>query len=265
MTRPLQTANSPRLTKRFLTLSATLVAAACVASAWFAAPRTAQAQTPAPASAAKPDDAFNKALSARLGVPKIDEISRTPFGMLEVRIGNEIYYTDPTGNYLLQGQVFDLARKENMTQARIDKLTAIDWKDLPLQDAIKIVRGNGKRQVAVFEDPNCGYCRVVEQNLQKIDNVTVHVFLLPILSPQSAELSKQIWCSADKGKAWMDWILEKKPVAAKGDCANPIERNLALGQKYKINGTPALFFQEGPRAAGAISPEAIEKRIAALK
>ena len=270
-----KSSTAARLSTRLITLSAVWVAAACVATAWIAAPRTAHAQTPAASPAAAPitpvaasgkiDDAFIKALASRLGVPKIDEITRTPFGMLEVRIGSEIFYADVTGNYLIQGQAFDLARKENLTQTRIDKLTAVDWKDLPLQDAIKIVRGNGKRQVAVFEDPNCGYCRVVEQNLQKVDNVTIHVFLLPILSPQSVELSKQIWCSADKGKAWLDWILEKKPATAKSDCANPIERNLAFGQKNKINGTPALFFQEGPRAAGAIAPEAIERRIAAMK
>lgn len=245
-------------------LSASVVLIALVLSAWMAWPAKVQAQasTAAPAGAALSMEEIKKTMPGKLGLPAIDEVSRTPFGWYELRVGTEIFYVDPTGNYFVQGAVFDLAKKENLTQTRIDKITSVDWKDLPLQDAIKIVRGNGKRQIAVFEDPNCGYCRVVEQNFQKINDVTIYVFLLPILTAHSTEVSKQIWCSADKGKAWVDWILEKKsPTSTKTDCANPIARNLEFSRKYKITGTPALFFADGARVPGAMKPEDIEKRL----
>jgi thiol:disulfide interchange protein DsbC len=135
-------------------------------------------------------------------------------GLFEVRIGNDILYTDAEGNYLIQGTLIDTRSRKNLTEERIDKLTAINFKDLQLKDAFTIVRGNGKRKLAVFEDPNCGYCKRFEADLQKIDNVTVYTFLIPILGADSAEKSKQIWCSADKAKTWDDWML--RHVAPKG-------------------------------------------------
>jgi thiol:disulfide interchange protein DsbC len=218
--------------------------------------------------AALPVDRLKKVLEERLGVPKIDELTRTPAGLYEVRIGTDLLYADPSGNYIFAGSLHDLRTQENLTQRRIDKLTAIDWKDLPLDDAIKIVRGNGgngKRQIAMFEDPNCGYCRQIHQTLAKMTDMTVYVFLYPILSPDSADKSKQIWCSPNRAQTWLDWMLERKPITAPGNCPTPIERTLALGQKHRINGTPAVFFPDGTRVPGAMSAEQIERRLASLK
>lgn len=232
---------------------------------WIAEPRVAQAQSAVTASAPAVSDSLRKSLEQRLGVEQIDEINRTPFGLLELRIGTEILYADPTGNYLIAGNVIDMRTKENITQARVDKLTAINWKDLPLQDAIKIVRGKGTRQVAMFEDPNCGYCRLIHQHFTKVDDVTMYVFLLPILSPDSTEKAKHIWCSADKGKAWLDWMLEKKTPSSDGKCTTPIDRVVEMGRKYKVTGTPTIVFTDGQRVPGAIPPEQIEKRLAGAK
>lgn len=228
----------------------------------------AQAPTPAPVGAPVNVEQLKKTLEQRLGVPKIDEVTRTPAGVYEVRIGTDLLYSDPTGSYILVGQLHDLRTQENLTQKRLDKLTAIDWKDLPLDDAIKIVRGNGgngKRQIALFEDPNCGYCRQIHQSLARMTDMTVYVFLYPILSPDSTEKSKQIWCSANRAQTWLDWMIDRKPIAGAGICNTPIERNLALGQKHRINGTPAVLFPDGMRVPGAMSTEQIERRLASLK
>jgi thiol:disulfide interchange protein DsbC len=222
------------------------------------------ASAPAAPQATGNMDAMRKTLEQRLGVEKIDELTRTPYGLIEIRVGTEILYADMTGTYLIAGNVIDMRTKENLTQARTDKLTSIAWKDLPLQDAIKIVKGKGTRQVAMFEDPNCGYCRLIHQHFTKVDDVTMYVFLLPILSPDSGEKSKQIWCSADRGKAWLDWMLDKKLPTGDGKCATPNDRVTELGRKYKVTGTPTIVFTDGQRVPGAIPPEQIEKRLASI-
>ncbi len=130
---------------------------------------------------------------------KIDEVRPTPMkGLYEVRIGTDLFYTDAKGNYVIQGELIDTKARRNLTEDRIAKLTAVDFSALPLKDAFTIVRGDGKRKVAVFEDPNCGYCKRFERDLQNVDNVTVYLFLYPILSPDSAEKSRNIWCAKDK-------------------------------------------------------------------
>ena len=132
-------------------------------------------------------------------------------GLFEVRVGIELYYTDAQGNYLLQGSLIDIKTQRNLTEERMDKLMAIDFDKLPIKDAFTIVRGNGKRKLAVFEDPNCGYCKRFERDLQKVDNVTIYLFLYPILGPDSADKSRNIWCAKDKAKAWQDWMVRGKP------------------------------------------------------
>ena len=123
------------------------------------------------------------------------------------------------------------------------------------------MRGNGKRKLAVFEDPNCGYCKRFERDLQKVDNVTIHMFLYPILGPESVEKSKNIWCAKDKQKAWMDWMVrDVAPAAAKCDTA-AITRNVEIGRKYKITGTPTLLFADGSRVPGAIGAAQVEKKL----
>lgn len=209
--------------------------------------------------------AIRKNLAERLpNLPKIDEVTKTPMdGLYEVRINqSEIFYTDAGGNFIIQGNLIDTKARVDLTEQRVEKLTAIEFKDLPLKDAFTIVRGNGKRKVAVFEDPNCGYCKRFERDLAKVDNVTVHVFLYPILSQDSADKSRHIWCAKDKGKAFLDWMVRDiTPPAANCD-ASALVRNVEFGKKMRITGTPTLIFANGNRVPGAIPQDRIEKLLA---
>ncbi len=217
-------------------------------------------------SAVAQEAVIRKTLSERIPqLQKIDEITESPMpGLFEIRVnGTEILYTDAKGNFLLQGNLIDTKQRRNLTEERIDKLTAISFDALPLKDAFTFVNGNGKRKLAVFEDPNCSYCKKFERDLQKVDNVTVYLFLYPILGPDSNEKSKNIWCAKDKAKAWQDWMLRAQvPKAANCDSA-AIERNVELGRKYKITGTPTLIFADGTRVPGAIDAAQVEKLLAA--
>lgn len=212
--------------------------------------------------------AIRKNLAERLpSFARIEEVSKTPMnGLYEIRVnGSDIFYTDGEGNFLIQGNLIDTKAKRNLTEERIEKLSAIDFDALPFKDAFTVVRGNGKRKLAVFEDPNCGYCKRFEHDLQKVNDVTIHTFLVPILSPDSAEKSRNIWCAKDKGKAWLDWMIRDQP-AAKASCdTTALERNLDFGKKHKITGTPTVFFADGSRVPGAISAQQVEKLLTAAK
>ena len=205
---------------------------------------------------------IRKNLAERLpAFSKIDEVSKTPMnGLYEVRVNEaDIFYTDAEGNFLLQGHLIDTKAKRNLTEERVEKLSAIDFGALPVKDAFTVVRGNGKRKMAVFEDPNCGYCKRFERDLQKVNDVTVYMFLYPILSADSTDKSKSIWCAKDKGKAWQDLMLRDQPVP-KASCDTAVlERNIEFGRKHKITGTPTLFFADGSRVPGAISSQQVEK------
>ena len=205
---------------------------------------------------------IRKNLAERLPqIEKIDEVTKSPVpGLFEVRVnGTEIFYTDAEANYLVQGSLIDTKQRRNLTEERIEKLLAVNFDTLPFKDAFTIVRGNGKRKLAVFEDPNCGYCKRFERDLQKVDNVTIHMFLYPILGPESVEKSKNIWCAKDKQKAWQDWMVrDVSPNAAKCDAA-AITRNVEIGRKYKITGTPTLLFADGSRVPGAVGAAQVEK------
>lgn len=199
----------------------------------------------------------------------IDEISKSALpGLYEVRVnGADIFYTDAQGNYLIEGSLIDLKSKRNLTEERITKLTAVKFEDLPLKDAFTIVRGNGKRKLAVFEDPNCGYCKRFERDLQKVDNVTIHMFLYPILGADSTEKSKAIWCAKDQAKAWQDYMVRDQPVppTAAGCDATALTRNVELGRKHKITGTPTLIFIDGSRVPGAVDNKKVEQLLADAK
>lgn len=212
--------------------------------------------------------AIRKNLAERLpNLPPIDEVSKTPVdGLFEVRVNEtDIFYTDAQGNYLIQGSLIDTRARVDLTEQRLQKLTAIAFKDLPLKDAFTIVRGNGKRQMALFSDPNCGFCKRFERDLLKVTDVTVHVFLYPILGPDSVTKSRHIWCAKDKEKAYMDWMLNNvTPPAASCDPA-PIDRNVAFGRQQRINGTPASFFVDGTRVPGAVGVEQIARKLAEAK
>ena len=210
---------------------------------------------------------IRKNLAERLpNLPKIDEISKTPIpGLYEVRLGQDIVYTDEQGNHLIQGNLIDTRTRTDLTEARINKLTAIDFDSLPLKDAIAIKQGNGTRRLAVFGDPNCGYCKRIERDLAKLQDVTIYTFLYPILGPDSAAKSKDIWCAADSGKVWRAWMVDgSAPPRSMGKCDTAaLERNVALGKKHRVQGTPAAVFEDGTRAPGAIPLEALEKNLAA--
>jgi thiol:disulfide interchange protein DsbC len=216
------------------------------------------------------EPAIRKNLAERLpGLPKIEEVSKAPMpGLYEVRLnGTEIFYTDADGNFLIQGNLIDTKAKRNLTEERIAKLTEIDFDSLPLKDAFTIVRGNGKRKVAVFEDPNCGYCKRFEKDLQSVNNVTVYMFLYPILGPSSTERSKNLWCAKDRAKAWTDWMVKDTDAsAAAASCdSTALARNVEFGKKHRITGTPTLIFADGNRVPGAIAAAQVEKFLAEVK
>ena len=208
-----------------------------------------------------------KRLTERLtNLPEISSITASPLkGIYEVVIeGPEIYYTDEKAEFLLRGDLFDIVNKVNLTEAKTDKLTSVSFKDLPLKDAFTIVRGKGTKKIAVFEDPNCGYCKRFEADLQKLDDVTIYLYLYPILGPDSTVKSKNIWCAADKNKAWQAWMLKNEvPATANASCnTEAITRNVELGRKYKITGTPTVIFQNGTRVPGAVPLEKLKEAIA---
>jgi thiol:disulfide interchange protein DsbC len=212
--------------------------------------------------------AIRKNLPDRLPqLGKIDEVRPTPMpGLFEVRVGTDLFYTDAEGNFLLiHGQLIDARAQRNLTEERLDKLLAIDFTALPVKDAFTVVRGNGKRKLAVFQDPNCSYCKRFERDLQKVDNITIHMFLYPVLGADSADKSRNIWCARDKGKTWLDWMVrDQLPAAASCDTA-ALARNLEFGRKHKITGTPTLVFADGTRVPGAIGAPQVEKLLADMK
>ena len=211
---------------------------------------------------------IRKNLTERLpNLPKIDEVSKAPMaGLYELRVNEtEIFYTDAEGNFLIQGSLIDTKAKRNLTEERVEKLSAIDFDALPLKDAFTVVRGNGKRKMAVFEDPNCGYCKRFERDMQKVSDVTVYMFLYPILSPDSTEKSKSIWCAKDRSKAWQDMMVRDQSVPKASCDTSAIDRNLAFGKKHKITGTPTIFFADGSRVPGAIGAPQVEKQLAEAK
>ena len=209
---------------------------------------------------------IRKNLAERLpDFPKIDEVTKTPIpGLWEVRIGSELLYTDEQGNHIIQGTLFDTKAKVNLTDKRIEKLTAIDFDQLPLKDAMVVKQGTGARKLAVFADPNCGYCKRFERDLLTVKDVTIYTFLYPVLGPDSNEKSRSIWCSKDAMKTWRDWMIDGvAPPKAMGKCdVTAIERNTAFGRKYRVNGTPAILFEDGKRVPGAMPAAEVEKRLA---
>jgi thiol:disulfide interchange protein DsbC len=212
---------------------------------------------------------LRKTIEPRLGQGvKVDSIKETPYaGLYEVRIGSDILYTDKKGDYLFVGNVFNAKTSENLTRARVDELTKVKFSDLPLDLALKQVKGDGSRVIAVFEDPNCGYCKRLRQTtLKDIDNVTVYTFMYNILSDDSFAKSKNIWCAPDRVKAWDDWMINGKlPPVAPANCATPNDKVVALGQKLRIQGTPAIFFTDGSRVPGAVDLKTLEAKLSSVK
>jgi len=207
-------------------------------------------------------------LAKRLpNLPPIDEITRSQVpGLWELRLGSHVIYSDAQGSFVIEGEIVDTARNTNLTRERIERLTAFDFRKLPLKDAVVWKRGTGARKLVVFADPNCGYCRKLERDLLSVPDLTVYTFLVPILGGDSPQKSRDIWCAKDPGQAWRNWMIDgtpPPPAAQKCDTA-ALSRNVALGEKHAVTGTPSLVFENSERVPGIISNEDLEKRFASL-
>jgi len=223
-----------------------------------------------PALAQTVEEKLKKTLTQRLGEgTQIETVIKTPYnGLYEVKVGNEIIYSDAEGKFVFIGRILDTETSKDITQSRLDEINRIKFSDLPLDAAVKSVKGNGKRVIAVFEDPNCGYCKRFRKTLAETKDITIYTFMYPILSDDSRGKVKNVTCSNDKAKAWDDWMINgKAPAAATESCnANAsIEKVLELGRKFKVTGTPTIFFTDGSRVPGAIDAKTLETRLASIK
>ena len=201
---------------------------------------------------------IRKVVEERLGGVKVEGIQRGPLGLWEVRYrsgeGMRIVYTDATASHIILGKIYETKGDKDLTEERLRKLNAIKFDSLPFAQAVKVQRGNGKRVLVMFSDPYCPYCKQFEQTLQQVDDITVYVFMFPVIKPDLADQSRAVWCSPDRQKAWLDLALRGKPPAAGASCENPVEKNLELGHKLGVNSTPTLYLANGERIAGAMSP-----------
>ncbi len=199
---------------------------------------------------------------------KVDSVKKTPYaGWFEVLVGDDIFYTDEKAQYLFVGNVMDLKSHKNLTKARMENMHSMNFSDLPFDLAFKQVKGNGKRVIAVFEDPNCGYCKRLRKALQSVDNITIYTFMYDILSDDSAIKSRNVWCTADPAKTWNDWMVNGKPAPeAPASCmTNPHEKIMALGARLHISGTPAIFFTDGTRIPGYVDAADLEEKLNSIK
>ena len=177
-------------------------------------------------------------------------------GLYSANLDNQIIYLDENAQHMFIGSMVRLKDQKNLTKDLVLKQNSIDWKQLPLKDAIKTVKGNGKQQLAIFSDPNCPYCKKLEAELDKLNDVTIYTFIYPLKS-QSIAVSKQVWCDPNQAYAWKN-LLQKNVQPKEKTCANPIERNLALGRKLGVEGTPTLIFETGFKMTGGRSAEEIQ-------
>jgi len=196
----------------------------------------------------------------------IDGVQKTPIaGLWEVRLGSDLIYVDEKGRYgLVEGQMIDLKSRRNITQERLDELMRINFAELPLDLALKQVNGNGKRSIAVFEDPRCPHCKNLRRELLKLENMTVYTFPYPILSQESEDKTRAVLClsPAERMKVWNDLVLDgKSPEEPKASCDAPVARLLELGRKYKVTGTPTIFFTNGRRVPGGVPADRLRQLI----
>lgn len=205
-------------------------------------------------------------LKTRFPAVKVDTVQPSPIpGLYEVISGDHVVYADATGDHVIVGNMMDTRTKENLSQAAVDSLYSIDFKSLPLDEAIKIVRGSGEHKVALFEDPDCPYCRQLEQGMAAMSDVTIYLFLFPIkeLHPQAPAHAEAIWCSPDRAATWTNWMVYRTPIPGGGSCAgDPIAKINALAQSLHITATPTIFLQSGKRIGGAIPASQLERMIA---
>ena len=209
---------------------------------------------------------IRKTLTAQFPGASITSVQKTPYsGLFEVYLDGQLVYIDAKAQYVFTGDVIDLKNRTNVTQARLNQLQAVKWDALPLNNALKTVKGNGARKLVVFSDVDCPYCRKFEAELEKVDNITVYTFLYPIegLHPKAVQTSKQIWCAPDRNEAWDRYITRGTIPKNDGSCANPVEATIALGNKLKVSGTPTIIFANGQRVPGMVPAAQLEKLLAA--
>ena len=210
---------------------------------------------------------LRKTLAERFPDIKVERVAPSVLpGLYEIVTPSEIVYSDATGEHLVLGQIMDVKTRENLTQTRWNELNKTDFNSLPLQQAIKIVKGQGRRRLAIFEDPFCPYCRELERSLHSLEDVTIYIFLYPLegLHPGASDAARDIWCASDRSAAWSNWMLNKKAPPPAPNCKDtPIAPLVALGEKLRINSTPTMFFPDGSRVPGAIALDKLETKIAA--
>ncbi len=205
---------------------------------------------------------IRKAITGKFPAAQITSVTKTPYGGLyEVLIDGEVIYSSADGKYLVMGNIIELSTRRNLTAARMEKLNAVKWNTLPLDKAIKEVRGDGSRKLVVFSDADCPFCKKLEPEIEKLSNVTVYTFLYPIegLHPQAIPTSKQIWCEKDRLKAWKAYMLRGERPKASGECANPVDEIIALGNKLRVSGTPTLIFENGQRVPGYVPADKLDQ------
>ncbi len=196
---------------------------------------------------------IEKNLQANYPDVKVESITQSPLkGIYEVYMGGRMIYTNEDAQYVLVGDLLDLKNKKNLTHEHEQKFQGINIADLPLEQAIKHVRGNGQRKLYLFSDPLCSYCQQLEQQMTSVQDVTVYLFLLPLrnIHPQSEEIATRIWCSPQQFEAWEDFVLHRQVPKASNQCKNPIEANITLAERLEIDGTPAYFLENGERLFG---------------
>ena len=211
-----------------------------------------------------------KAIETAYPKLKVVSVTKTPFnGLYEVFLGEEIFYTDEKFSFfIVEGRVIDTKSRKDVTSERREELTKVDFNTLPLNQAIKVVKGNGSRKLVVFSDPDCPYCKQLEQqSLVGLNDVTIYTFLFPLegLHPDAANKAKAIWCSPDRTKAWQDWMLNGQLSKAATTCKTPVDEIAELGKKLGVRGTPLLIFSNGKRVSGAIPAQELESRLAQSK
>ena len=234
-----------------------LLVAALAAGAVSAQTGAPAAPSAAPAAAASADiAAIRKAMLDKFPGAEIRGVTRTGYlgGLYEVQFDDRIVYTDAKVSHVLVGAMFDASTKQNLTEERLRKLNRVAWDNLPLELAIKKVKGKGERKLVVFSDADCPFCHKLEQEMAGLDNVTIYTFLFPIdqLHPEAAQKSKQIWCAPDRAKAWDDFFASGKVPDNKGECSNPVAATQALGQKLRIQATPTMILADGSLLPGAV-------------
>lgn len=192
---------------------------------------------------------------------EVDEVRATPFPELyEVRLGSELLYTNAGLDFVLQGALVDVSTLTDLTAQRIEELNRVDFASLPLKQAVKQVKGDGSRQIVVFEDPNCVYCKRLHETFAELDNLTVYTLMFPILAPDSRTIAEHVWCADDAAQAWSDWMLNEK-LPAEVTCDNPIDGLLELGLDLGVQGTPAIFFEDGSRVNGWLPADKLEAKL----